>query len=159
MEEENQRHDYEDYGLRIEKSDRKNPLSSSQVIHILLLITCLAVLTLLVQRAIAYDSAKRQETAISVVNSSIAVSLQDELIRQAAEENVTVNVNTADIDELCRLKGIGETKAQAIIDYRTENGPFTYREELMKVSGIGEGTFAQIAPQIILQDTTEPLTE
>ena len=159
MEEENQRRDYEDYGLRIEKSDRKNPLSSSQVIHILLLITCLAVLTLLVQRAIAYDSEKRQETAISVVNSSIAVSLQDELIRQAAEENVTVNVNTADIDELCRLKGIGKTKAQAIIDYRTENGPFTYAEELMNVSGIGESTFAQIAPQILLQDTTEPSTE
>lgn len=49
-----------------------------------------------------------------------------------------VNVNTAGIDELITLNGIGEKKAQAIIDYRSENGPFVSLGELCEVSGIGE---------------------
>lgn len=49
----------------------------------------------------------------------------------------TVNVNTADITQLCLLPGIGEAKAQAIIDHRQAHGPFQSVEDLTAVPGIG----------------------
>jgi competence protein ComEA len=56
----------------------------------------------------------------------------------------TVNVNTADATALQELPGIGEVLSQAIIDYRTENGPFASVDELEDVSGIGPATLADI---------------
>ncbi len=50
-----------------------------------------------------------------------------------------LNINTATVEELTALPGIGEAKAQAIVDYRAEHGPFRYPEELLNVKGIGEG--------------------
>lgn len=55
-----------------------------------------------------------------------------------------VNINTATLDELNSLPGIGPTLAQRIIDYRTENGNFSTIEDLMNVSGIGVSTFEDI---------------
>lgn len=57
-----------------------------------------------------------------------------------SEENKTnlVNINTATIDELMTLSGIGESKAKAILLYREENGYFKSIEELKNVSGIGD---------------------
>ncbi len=52
-----------------------------------------------------------------------------------------VNVNTASAEELASaLKGVGENKAQAIIDYRQQHGPFKSVDELVLVKGIGEKT-------------------
>ena len=53
-------------------------------------------------------------------------------------ENVTVNINTADIEALTTLDGVGEVLAQRIIDYREENGGFASVEELSEVKGVGE---------------------
>ena len=55
-----------------------------------------------------------------------------------------VNVNTANATELEVLPGIGEVIAQAIIDHRTENGPFTSVDQLIDVSGIGDATLEDI---------------
>lgn len=59
-----------------------------------------------------------------------------------------ININEADAARLQTLKGIGASKAQAIIDYRTENGNFSSVDELTNVSGIGEKTLAGIKDQI-----------
>lgn len=59
-----------------------------------------------------------------------------------------VNVNTAPLEELMVLKGIGEVKARAIIDMRNEKGPFENAENLLKVKGIGEKTLEDIRPFI-----------
>ena len=55
-----------------------------------------------------------------------------------------INVNTADLAALESLSGIGPKKAQAIIDYRTENGNFSSIEDLTNVKGIGEKLLAKI---------------
>jgi competence protein ComEA len=55
-----------------------------------------------------------------------------------------VNVNTADASTLAReLDGIGPAKAQAIVEYRQQNGPFRSAEDLLKVQGIGERVLEQ----------------
>lgn len=55
-----------------------------------------------------------------------------------------VNINTANAAELQTLSGVGPSMAQSIIDERTQNGPFTSIDDLMRVSGIGEKKFAKI---------------
>lgn len=59
-----------------------------------------------------------------------------------------VNVNTAGLEELMALPGIGKVRAQAILDDRAQNGPFRYPEDLARVKGIGEGTLNGILDQI-----------
>ncbi|NMA81076.1 MAG: ComEA family DNA-binding protein [Jeotgalicoccus halophilus] len=71
----------------------------------------------------------------------------------AAKENVAagqVNINTASIAELTTLNGIGEKKAQAILTYREEQGPFTTMEEIKNIPGIGDKTFENLKPYITI---------
>ncbi len=63
-----------------------------------------------------------------------------------------VNLNQAEAWLLQALPGIGETRAQAIIDYRRKNGPFHDTNELMKVEGIGTATYEKIKPLITVAD-------
>jgi competence protein ComEA len=66
-----------------------------------------------------------------------------------------VNINTATKEELDSLPGIGPVKAQAIVDYRTKNGPFKSIDDLKKVSGIGEATFDKIKGGVALSGETK----
>lgn len=59
-----------------------------------------------------------------------------------------VDLNTAGLADLLTLPGVGETKAQAILDDRTANGPFAQPEDVTRVSGIGQATYEQMAPYI-----------
>ncbi|PTX64816.1 competence protein ComEA [Melghirimyces profundicolus] len=61
---------------------------------------------------------------------------------------VKINVNTASGEELQELNGVGPSKAEAIIRYREENGPFTSVDQLTEVPGIGEKTLEQWGDQV-----------
>ena len=68
-----------------------------------------------------------------------------------------VNINKASKDELKALKGIGDTRAQDIIDYRKKNGDFKSVDDLEKVTGIGPGAMKQIRANIaVTGDTVVP---
>ena len=62
-----------------------------------------------------------------------------------------VNINTATVEELKTLKGVGEKKAEAIIEYRKKNGSFKAKEDLMKVRGIGKKLFESFEERIVTQ--------
>lgn len=61
-----------------------------------------------------------------------------------------VNLNTAGIEELERLPGIGPAMAERVIEWRKENGGFKNSEDLMQVSGIGEKKFAKMQPYLLV---------
>jgi competence protein ComEA len=61
-----------------------------------------------------------------------------------------VNLNTATLDQLETLPGIGPTLAQRIIDYRMEHGPFRSVDELLEVSGIGDQRLADIRSKVAI---------
>ena len=64
----------------------------------------------------------------------------------------TVNINTADAETLTsELTGIGEKKAMAIIEYRTQNGPFKSAEDLVLVKGIGDNTVEKNRENIVIE--------
>lgn len=71
-----------------------------------------------------------------------------------AEVESRVDINTASAAELASLPGIGDSKAQAIIDHRTAD-PFKTVEDLKKVKGIGDKTFEALRPQLMVSTAGE----
>ncbi len=65
-----------------------------------------------------------------------------------AQDVAPINVNEADAELLAELPGIGPSKATAIIEDREANGPFESTQDLTRVSGIGEGTVANLEDQV-----------
>ncbi len=61
-----------------------------------------------------------------------------------------VNINTATVPELTSVSGIGESRAQAIIDYREKNGRFGSIEDIKNVDGIKDGLFSKIKDKITI---------
>ena len=65
-------------------------------------------------------------------------------------KNGLVDINLATKEELMTLSGIGATRAEAIISYRSESGSFGSIEDIKKVSGIGDGTYQKIKDKITI---------
>lgn len=68
-----------------------------------------------------------------------------------AQKDSRININTADVAALMTLPGIGQSRAQSILDYRNEHGSFHSIEELKNISGIKERLFSQIQELITVQ--------
>ena len=67
-----------------------------------------------------------------------------------------VDVNTATVEQLAEaLNGVGESKAQAIVEYREANGPFEHIDELVNVRGIGIATVDKNRDRILLEPASE----
>lgn len=63
----------------------------------------------------------------------------------------TININTATLEELQTIKGIGKKKAEAILQYRKEHGAFRTKEDLLQVKGIGKKALEAIESQVTFQ--------
>lgn len=66
------------------------------------------------------------------------------------ETNNLISLNTATMEELMTLTGIGESKAKAIVKYREDNGSFTSLDQLKEISGIGDSIFDKVKEDITL---------
>lgn len=84
-------------------------------------------------------------SAVQILQTS---SSKAEETADSENSSELININTAPASELVKLKGIGEVKAAAIVEYRRINGNFKTVQDIMNVSGIGEKTFEKIRGQI-----------
>ena len=96
--------------------------------------------------SIIYDGSKihipaQGEAAVQVVSPANSGTVN--------QKNALVNINTATMEQLEALDGIGKVKAKDIITYRQENGSFKKVEDIMRVKGIGPSTYDKIRSVII----------
>lgn len=92
----------------------------------------------------------------SAIEAGLTVQTEAEVREEALAPDLSpININTADIEELDQLPGIGEVLAGRIIAYREEHGPFTSMEGLLEVSGIGEAKLAELEGWITIEDLPE----
>ena len=93
----------------------------------------------------------KQAPAVSASLPEVEDGYPDSLL-----EGEVIDLNTASVADLTRLPGIGEKRAQAIVDYRESSGPFQSVEELTEVKGIGEGILAQVYDYVTVGGPDSP---
>ncbi|AFI83955.1 competence protein ComEA [Methylophaga nitratireducenticrescens] len=82
----------------------------------------------------------------------ISLLLAFSLVSFSALAADKININTASADELQLLNGVGPSTANAIVQYREQNGAFTQVEDLVNIKGIGEKKVAKIAENVTVSD-------
>ena len=90
----------------------------------------------------------KQEGGITEENSGKGSSTNTSV---SNSKQGTININTATLEELQTIKGIGKKKAEAILQYRKEHGAFRTKEDLLQVKGIGKKALEAIESQVIFQ--------
>ena len=93
----------------------------------------------------------RNKVGVLIVLAVFFLSLSVAMNAAAAEEKI--NINTASAVEFQALKGIGETIAQRIIDYRETNGLFKATDEIKNTKGVGNKIFENIKDKITVGST------
>lgn len=93
------------------------------------------------------ESVTTGTSAVSEDADDTDVGAASEISDTPVSEKLMININTADAEELVKLKGVGEKTAEKIIEYR-EQCPFESIEDIMNVSGIGEKKFEDIKDMI-----------
>lgn len=86
------------------------------------------------------------EAATNRAKSSTAASKSSD--NSATAVSYPINLNTATVEELVSIDGLGESRASAIIEYRDYLGGYTSVEQIKEISGIGEATYAKLAPYL-----------
>ena len=107
-----------------------------QILRILFLI--LAVLMLLGWGFLRYQAKTKLEPLLQLPKKTITDT------SWSYAEGEPIDLNRADKETLMLLPGVGEVIAGRILEYRNEVGAFTYKEELMNISGIGEKTYEEL---------------
>ena len=105
-------------------------------------------------REAVFVSGTEEQAEIAEEMTDREVAEEEIIISETAEENLAnrlVNINTAGIEELMTLPGIGEVRATAIIDYRRQEGEFEKIEDVMNVKGIKTGIFSKISSLICVK--------
>lgn len=100
-----------------------------------------------------YDTDKANPNSAEniAINDDISVmNPNSDSTNETANSDGLISLNNASAEELKTLPKIGETKAKAIIEYRTLYGGFKSIEEITEVKGIGEATFEQLKDKICL---------
>ena len=90
----------------------------------------------------------KQEDGVTEKNSGKGSSTNTSV---SNSKQGTININTATLEELQTIKGIGKKKAEAILQYRKEHGAFRTKEDLLQVKGIGKKALEVIESQVIFQ--------
>ena len=115
--------------------------------EIFLLIICLISSIAVVSYNLFSSPAVYDRVKIEVKEEkTTVVTTQPE--RQNGSVNGKININTATKEDLLKIKFIGDKKAEAIMEYRKENGDFNTVEELKKVPGIGDKIYQKIKDKI-----------
>ena len=90
----------------------------------------------------------KQEDGLTEGNSEKGSSINTSV---SNSKQGTININTATLEELQTIKGIGKKKAEAILQYRKEHGAFRTKEDLLQVKGIGKKALEAIESQVNFQ--------
>lgn len=117
-----------------------NTLANYYRSNIKVLWTLALTLLIIISSTISVASSQSNTQCYSDANRAYQAILTQEIRLAQRISNIKVNLNTATEGELASLKGVGSSKAQAIILYREMFGPFATVDELTRVNGIGEKT-------------------
>jgi competence protein ComEA len=92
--------------------------------------------------------------ARTLLTLALAATLAGEVLAAEPAAKPQVNINSATAGQLQLLPRVGPALAARIVEFRTANGPFKAPEELMRVKGIGEKSFALLEPYVIVKGET-----
>lgn len=92
---------------------------------------------------------RRRMAVLTIVTVALMMSW---VVPALAADLQKVNLNTASLEELMTLDGIGQKVAERILSFREKNGPFQKPEDLMMVKGVGEKIFEANKDKIVIQE-------
>ena len=122
-------------------------LSKAEIAAILITVIFVVSVAVLTLRAHEKSAAVTISTGLTPNTEETAAPVSAVPTPSVSPE-LSININTAEAQELCLLPGVGETIAARIIDYRKAHGPFNNTDEIMNVSGIGAKTYEEIKSYI-----------